>query len=218
MDNKVLLIVGILTLIILGVGVYAFAEKPAKDNSSDVTSEIISSSEENKTYSSAPAMQIDQNKKYTAIMETSKGTMTFELFASENPITVNNFVFLAKDGFYDGISFHRIMKDFMIQSGDPKGDGTGGPGYKFDDEAITRDYERGTLAMANSGVNTNGSQFFIMHKDNPLPKNYVIFGKLTDSFETLDLISNTEVKDNGYGEMSKPLEQITISHIEIIEE
>lgn len=174
-----------------------------------------------KTFTTAPSMQIDAKKHYTAVMKTSKGDMTVELFASENPVTVNNFVFLSRNNFYDGTVFHRIIKGFMIQGGDPVGNGTGGPGYRFDDEKITRDYTRGTLAMANAGPNTNGSQFFIMHADYPLPKNYVIFGKInpsdTTSMTTLDAIADSPVNSNGMGENSKPVETTTINTVEIIE-
>lgn len=170
-----------------------------------------------KQYSSVPAITIDQNKTYTAVMETTKGTMTFNLLVKETPVTVNNFVFLSRDGFYNGTKFHRIIKDFMIQGGDPLGNGTGGPGYKFNDEPITRDYKKGTLAMANSGSNTNGSQFFIIHKDYPLPKNYVIFGEPTGGLEVLDTIANTPVVDNGIGESSKPTEDVLIESVAIEE-
>ena len=142
------------------------------------------------SYSSPPAMAIDPAKAYTATIETSAGTMTADLFASEVPNTVNNFAFLAGEGFYSGVIFHRVIKGFMIQGGDPTGTGTGGPGYKFADEPVSRKYERGTLAMANAGPNTNGSQFFIMHAENGLPPNYTIFGKLTAGEEVVDTIAN----------------------------
>ncbi|MCX6010199.1 MAG: peptidylprolyl isomerase, partial [Chloroflexi bacterium] len=107
-------------------------------------------------------MQIDKSKKYTATLDTSEGSFKIELFAQESPLTVNNFVFLANQGFFNGVIFHRIMKNFMIQTGVPKGTGTGGPGYKFADELPPKHkYEPGIVAMANSGPNSNGSQFFI---------------------------------------------------------
>src|SRR4051794_12590361 len=106
-------------------------------------------------------MQIDPNKQYSATITTSLGTMTADLFAKDAPVTVNNFVFLAGQGYYDGVTFHRVIPNFMAQTGDPTGTGRGGPGYRFKDEPVTRKYVRGTLAMANSGPNTNGSQFFI---------------------------------------------------------
>lgn len=154
-------------------------------------------------------MTIDQNKTYTATIVTTDGSMTATLFAKEDPVTVNNFVFLANDGYYNGVIFHRIIKDFMVQTGDPLGTGRGDPGYQFKDEPVTRKYVRGTLAMANSGPNTNGSQFFIVTKDSPqLPPNYTIFGMLTgdQSFATLDALANTPVtQQTPGGEQSKPV-------------
>ena len=169
-----------------------------------------------KQYSAPPPMQIDPNKHYTATIETSMGTMKAELFASEAPMTVNNFVFLARQGFYDGVTFHRVIKDFMVQAGDPTGTGTGGPGYRFNDEPVNRKYERGTLAMANAGRNTNGSQFFIVHKDYPLQPNYTIFGKLTDGFDTLDKIATTPTGP-GHGGPDTPKQDVTITSIKIDE-
>ncbi|OGG27374.1 peptidylprolyl isomerase [Candidatus Gottesmanbacteria bacterium RIFCSPLOWO2_01_FULL_39_12b] len=160
-------------------------------------------------------MTIDSKKVYKGQITTNKGLFTIELFAKETPVTVNNFVALAKDGFYNNTVFHRIIKDFMIQGGDPKGDGTGGPGYTFADEKITRDYKRGIVAMANSGPNTNGSQFFIVHKDTDVPKNYVIFGQVLTGMETIDKIAGVKVEDNGRGEQSKPTETVKIEKIEI---
>lgn len=172
-----------------------------------------------KQYSEAPAMRIDQNKQYTATITTSKGVMKAELFAKDAPITVNNFVFLARDGFYNGIKFHRIIKGFMVQTGDPNGNGSGGPGYSFKDEPVKRDYVRGTLAMANAGPNTNGSQFFIVHQDNPLPKSYTIFGKVTDGLDVLDAIANTPTvaNPNERGAKSLPQEDVRITSVTIEE-
>lgn len=174
---------------------------------------------ERKTYTKPQDMQIDTNKKYTAKMETTKGTIELELNAKETPITVNNFVVLSRDGFYNGTKFHRIIKDFMIQGGDPLGTGTGDPGYKFDDEEFTGDYSPGTLAMANSGENTNGSQFFIMTGDysGKLPKNYTIFGRVISGMDVVTKIAETPVSDNGQGEQSKPTEDVTVTNIVISE-
>jgi len=170
-----------------------------------------------KQYSKIPEMTIDPGKIYTADVSTSYGNFQIELFAENTPVTVNNFVVLARDGFYNGTPFHRIIKDFMIQGGDPLGDGTGGPGYKFADEKITLDYKKGMVAMANSGPNTNGSQFFIMHQDNNLPKNYVIFGQVVKGMEIIDKIAGVEVEDNGLGEQSKPKEKVIIENITVSE-
>src|SRR5439155_20046062 len=117
-------------------------------------------------WSEAPAMAINPNKQYTATISTTMGDMEIALNPKEPPITVNNFVFLARQGFYENVKFHRVIKDFMIQGGDPLGTGTGGPGYKFQDEPVTGSYSRGTLAMANAGPNTTGSQVFTIHQDN----------------------------------------------------
>jgi Peptidyl-prolyl cis-trans isomerase (rotamase) - cyclophilin family len=133
-------------------------------------------------------------------MKTSLGEIKIELYGDKTPITAGNFAKLAEAGFYDGVKFHRVISGFMIQGGDPlaKDDaqkelwGTGGPGYKFNDEPFEGQYARGTIAMANSGPNTNGSQFFIMHADYPLPPQYVIFGKVLEGMETVDVIAALE--------------------------
>jgi peptidyl-prolyl cis-trans isomerase B (cyclophilin B) len=136
-----------------------------------------------KTYSAPPAMQIDPAKNYVAHFKTNKGEFDIQLFAKDAPVTVNNFVFLAKDGFYDGLSFHRVIPDFMIQGGDPDGRGTGGPGYKWNDEQSAlklRHDGPGVLSMANAGANTNGSQFFITHVETAwLNGKHAVFGKVT---------------------------------------
>ena len=169
-------------------------------------------------YSSPPEMVIDPAKQYTATIRTSKGDMTLELLAADAPVTVNNFTFLAKEGFYDGGGFHRVIKDFMIQGGCPRGDGTGGPGYRFRDEPVNRRYVKGTLAMANAGPNTNGSQFFIVHGDDVgLPPNYTIFGMLTEGLDVLDSLANSPVTNTGRGENSQPSEKLGITTIEVTE-
>lgn len=164
-----------------------------------------------------PTMQIDQNKTYSAVLKTTEGEITIDLDAKKTPITVNNFVTLAKAGFYNGTIFHRVIKDFMIQGGDPNGDGTGGPGYKFADEPFDGEYARGTVTMANSGPNTNGSQFFIIHKDYALPKSYVIFGHVSKGIEVVDKIAEAAVAGSGSGENSKPVSPVTVQSVEISE-
>jgi cyclophilin family peptidyl-prolyl cis-trans isomerase len=161
-------------------------------------------------------MRIDPGKHYTATIDTSLGSMKADLFASEAPTTVNNFVFLARAAFYNDVTFHRVINNFMVQTGDPTGTGTGGPGYRFSDEPVTRQYVRGTLAMANAGPNTNGSQFFIVHKDYPLPPNYTIFGELNDGFDTLDNIAATPTGP-GRGGPDTPRTSVTIRSITIQE-
>lgn len=144
-----------------------------------------------KQYSSPPAMQIDPQKRYTARFDTSRGQFDITLFAKEAPITVNNFVFLARDGFYDGVKFHRVIKSppFMIQGGDPTGSGRGGPGYRFNDEPSALKLKHdgpGVLSMANAGPNTNGSQFFITHIATPhLDGKHAVFGKVAGDGQTV---------------------------------
>ncbi len=161
-------------------------------------------------------MAIDPNNNYIATIHTNLGDFTVELFASEAPLTVNNFVFLSREGFYDGVLFHRVIKEFMVQTGDPRGDGTGGPGYRFEDEPVSRSYSRGIVAMANAGPNTNGSQFFIVHGTNVnLPPSYTIFGQVSSGLDTVDLIANTPVQPSLRGEVSSPTEPLLIESIEI---
>ena len=164
-------------------------------------------------YDAPPELTIDTDADYQAVIKTSKGDITVKLFASESPKTVNNFVVLAREGFYDGVIFHRVIKGFMLQGGDPTGTGRGGPGYKFDDElqaSRDRGYKLGTLAMANAGPNTNGSQFFIMHADYGLPPQYSVFGKTVDGLDIVDEIGNTAT-----GAADKPVEDVVIQTIEI---
>ncbi len=164
-----------------------------------------------------PPMEIDPNKSYSAVIETEVGKIIVGLNADKTPITVNNFVHLAKKHFYDGTIFHRVIKNFMIQGGDPNADGTGGPGYTFNDEPFEGEYKRGMVAMANSGPNTNGSQFFIIHKDYEMPKKYVIFGKVTEGMEVVDKIATAQTTDNGSGENSKPIDPVKIISIQVSE-
>ncbi len=141
-----------------------------------------------KQYSAPPALTLDPAKHYTATFKTEKGDFVVELFADKAPRTVNNFVFLARDGFYDGVTFHRVIKDFMVQGGDPTGTGTGGPGYKFADEfnAALKHSGPGILSMANAGPNTNGSQFFITHVATAwLDGKHTVFGKVIQGMEVV---------------------------------
>ncbi len=171
-----------------------------------------------KQYSAPPLMTINPDARYTAKLTTNKGDINIELFASEVPITVNNFVFLAREGFYDGVSFHRVIQEFMIQTGDPRGDGTGGPGYRFEDEPVTRSYSKGIVAMANAGPNTNGSQFFIVHGANvSLQPRFTIFGQVTTGLDTVDQIAAAPVQPTARGEVSSPTEPLFIESIEITE-
>lgn len=143
-----------------------------------------------KQYAAPPAMSIDKDKKYTATFEVSKGKIVVELFPVNAPATVNNFVFLAREGFYDNTTFHRVISNFMIQGGDPTASGRGGPGYRFEDEIQGfpwMKHQKGSLSMANAGPNTNGSQFFITHLATPhLDGKHVVFGQVVTGQEVVD--------------------------------
>ena len=181
------------------------------------TSSTIGVQMSDKIYDSQPTMQIDVSKSYTAVIKTNLGDMTVEFFTDDAPITVNNFISLSKDGYYDNVIFHRVISGFMIQGGDPSGTGHGDygkfPGYEFEDELDNqRSYEKGILAMANRGPNTNGSQFFIMHVDYPLPYSYTIFGKVVDGFDVIDKIASVETDS-----ADKPTTDVVISTVEVTE-
>ena len=231
MQNYVNYIIGLLVLCVLAFLIY-YTSTPSKnnqDNYQQKTENIVATTSPIKE---TQKQNMQENKKdmYTVKMETNKGTMILELNSKIAPKTVENFVKLANSRFYDGVKFHRVIKDFMIQAGDPQSKddklmaawGTGGPGYKFADEitdpaTYKNGYKRGVLAMANSGPNTNGSQFFIMHKDVPLPPNYTIFGKIKDgdeaSFKTLDAIANVQTLYPG--QLDRPVEAVVITKVTV---
>lgn len=178
--------------------------------------EFDGSSPKSQRFSSQPEMGIDQSKRYSAKMVTSKGEMVIALDAQLAPKTVNNFVFLALYHYFEGIVFHRIIPGFVVQGGDPEGSGRGGPGYRFDDELPPAGrYEIGTLAMANAGPNTNGSQFFIVSGNDgtKLPPAYSIFGKVVKG---LDVLSAIEAVGSRSGTPSEPvtIESVTITESE----
>ena len=168
------------------------------------------------SWKTPPEIEIDVEKRYDAVVKTSEGDITIELLAHDAPKTVNNFVFLARQGYYENVIFHRVIKGFMIQTGDPTGTGTGGPGYKFADEPVRRKYTKGIVAMANAGPNTNGSQFFIVHGASaPLPPNYTIFGEVTDGIDVVDTIAGAPMRPGGEG--SRPQNPARIESVEIRE-
>lgn len=197
-------------LILVGVFVYAMrAQSNAKQTNmrTIIQPQESNSLQTSKTY----AMPI-------ATIETNKGTITIEFFQNDAPKTVENFITLANKGFYNGVIFHRVIKGFMIQGGDPTGTGTGGPGYQFEDElnpatdSYKIGYTAGTVAMANAGPNTNGSQFFIMHKDYPLPHNYTIFGRVTSGMDVVNAIAESKTGAN-----DKPVETVLMSKVTVNE-
>jgi len=200
------LVIGVLVVLVLGTGIFGLVSKykPASEIISPTPGVDIFSQPTPATaagQSVQPKKVMKQYAKFNgvlpdseitgkkAVIETSKGKIEFEIYPEASK-AVSNFVFLAKDGFFDGLTFHRVVPGFVIQGGDPAGNGTGGPGYKFEDEPVTRKYTTGIVAMANAGPNTNGSQFFIMLADHPeLPPNYTIFGNVLTGQEVVDKIA-----------------------------
>ncbi|WP_043714126.1 peptidylprolyl isomerase [Symbiobacterium thermophilum] len=173
-------------------------------------------------WSSPPPMEIDPSKRYRATLRTTKGEIVIDLFADEAPLAVNNFVFLARQGYYDGVKFHRVIKPFMIQTGDPTGTGRGGPGYRFPDELPPKHpYEPGIVAMANAGPNTNGSQFFICSGPQAAGLNhfphYTQFGRVVEGMDVVEALASVPVGPAFNGEMSRPLEEIRIESVRISE-
>lgn len=211
MNKKLIVALVIIVLIAGGATWYAY-------NRSNATKTTTDSSTTPVTTESMSTKSTEEKALPVATIVTNKGTITIELFSNDAPKTVANFVKLAQKGFYNGVIFHRVIKNFMIQGGDPTGTGRGDPGYKFEDElnantdSYKRGYVRGTVAMANSGPNTNGSQFFIMHKDTPLPHSYSIFGRVTSGMDVVDAIaaSKTDATD-------RPVEKITMTKVTVKE-
>ncbi len=222
MRNKFLLISAICLVVILaGCGVQNGTDNYNDGSDTTIGTDNISNNNQaasGNIQTTMPEMTINQSKTYTATLHTDQGDIEIALDAKGTPITANNFVYLAKDGFYDNTVFHRAIDGFMIQGGDPTGTGSGGPGYKFDDEPFAGEYTRGTVAMANSGPNTNGSQFFIMHQDTPLPPNYVIFGHVTKGMETVDKIATAPATLGFDGAMSKPVNPVGLKSVDVNEE
>jgi cyclophilin family peptidyl-prolyl cis-trans isomerase len=176
--------------------------------------------EEKPQFDEPPELTIDPNKTYNVRMRTSCGTIRIRLLPKVAPLAVNSFIFLAQGGFYDGLTFHRIVADFVIQGGDPQGTGSGGPGYEFEDELDNDlEYEVGTLAMANSGPNTNGSQFFIVSgaEAASLPKSYTIFGTVTRGLDVVQAINALPTVGGGGADAEQPAQKVYIERIVIVE-
>lgn len=231
MQSKNLVVIVIIFLVIVGFGSVLFLKKDTSTSEEEInvveykapklvpTDGVedvnIEPMENKKTYNSPPAMQLEDGKNYKAIFKTSMGEIKIDLFEKESPITVNNFVALANEGFYNGLIFHRVIPDFMIQGGDPMGIGTGGPGYNFADEINNKPIIKGSLAMANSGPNTNGSQFFIVTADATpwLDGKHTNFGQVEFGQDVVDAISAVD-RDSS----DKPLLAVTLTSVEIVTE
>ena len=219
--TKQIILVAI-AVIIIGVAWYSTDRKsdvaPVDVNGTDSIININNASTSTSTSTLAALSTSNTTPKsmHTITIQTTKGTIVFETYDQDAPKTVDNFITLANKGFYNGIIFHRVIIGFMIQGGDPTGTGMGGPGYKFADEldpntpSAKAGYVRGVVAMANSGPNTNGSQFFIMHKDTPLPHNYTIFGKVISGMDVVDAIAATPVDGN-----DKPLTKMVMNSVTV---
>lgn len=217
------------SLIVGGAGFAGAQGTPAAETGTPISElacwsedEVITEGEESgmgKQYANAPELRIDPNRTYIATLATNRGDIKVEFYPQDAPQTVNNFICLAQDGYYDGTPFHRIVSGFVIQGGDPTGTGAGGPGYQFSDEPVAKDYERGILAMANAGPDTNGSQFFIVLEDlrGKLPKNYTIFGKVIEGLDVVDAIAQTPTSVGRSGEKSTPMEAITLEQVTVTE-
>lgn len=208
MSNKFNLII-ITVILIIGATLVIKPKEKGPVHMPSTTSKA-SPSIKPKQFKSAEQVII-AGKTYTATLHTSVGDIVINL-SKDTPVTTNNFVFLAQQNFYDGVIFHRVIPGFMIQGGDPTGTGAGGPGYRFNDEKFSGKYNRGTVAMANAGPNTNGSQFFIMHADYGLPPNYVIFGTVKSGLDVVDKIASGKTGPN-----DRPVDPVVINSVDILE-
>ncbi len=210
-------IVGVIVVIVVLAIVFYFMRPQPMSESTTQTENYSTSTPTTTASSTLPitSHQPTKNNMHTVTIETNKGTIVFETYDMDAPKASNNFVTLAGKGFYNGVIFHRVIKGFMIQGGDPTGTGRGGPGYTFEDElnpatpSVKAGYQRGVVAMANSGPNTNGSQFFIMHADYPLlPHKYTIFGKVVKGMEIIDAIANSPVDGS-----DRPVEKMVMNKV-----
>jgi cyclophilin family peptidyl-prolyl cis-trans isomerase len=214
-DNKKILLLAVGLLAVSIVGLILTREGMMMPDENLVQTQT--SQNQGTTYSQ-PEQVLQEGVDYGAVIRTSVGDIEVELFQAETPQTVNSFLFLAKENFFDSLLFHRVIQDFVIQGGDPEGDGSGGPGYQIPDEITDRTYEPYTLGMANSGPNTNGSQFFITSGNileqsmQALNGNYTIFGKVTGGFAVVDSIERVQTD-----EQDKPVNPVVIETVQIIE-
>jgi cyclophilin family peptidyl-prolyl cis-trans isomerase len=216
-SNKIYTI--IILIIILAILYYVWPTKTISTPALVIEAVVP---EDIKTTTSEPlpleTNKINKNLMNTITIETNKGNIVFETYNADAPKAVENFITLANKGYYNGVIFHRVIKGFMIQGGDPTGTGRGGPGYSFEDElnpstdSYKAGYKRGVVAMANAGPNTNGSQFFIMHADYALPNSYTIFGKVISGMDTVDAIANTPVAPG-----DSPIEKVVMKKVTVAE-
>lgn len=214
-EKGALIAIIVFLLVVVGISLWGILSQNGNGPSSPVS--VTTQNGNNVT---AQVEQINtseiKNLMHTITLETNYGTIKFETYDADAPKTVENFITLANKGFYNNLTLHRVIKDFMIQGGDPRGDGTGGPDYKFADElnpnteSYRQGYVKGVVAMANSGPDTNGSQFFIMLKDTPLPHNYTIFGKVIVGQDVVDAIGNVKT-DSG----DKPLSPVVMKSVAV---
>ncbi len=217
--NVTYIIIIIISIVIAGI-FYFSPENPEITIDSYSTESLlltpVATSTPSTSATSTLIINSSKNLMHKITLETSKGTIVFETYDADAPKTVENFITLANKNYYNGVIFHRVIEGFMIQGGDPTGTGRGGPGYTFADElnSATESYKtgyvRGTVAMANAGPNTNGSQFFIMHKDTPLPNNYTIFGRVVSGMEVVDAIATTPTDP-----ADKPLQDVVINKVTV---
>jgi cyclophilin family peptidyl-prolyl cis-trans isomerase len=203
--------------VMLGVGIYGIIKDQSSGakNSPEPAINITASSTDGNSLS----VTTISTMKHVVTIKTNYGSIEFGTYDDDAPKTAANFIKLAESGFYNNLTFHRIIKGFMIQGGDPKGDGSGGPGYQFEDElnpdtaSYKAGYLRGVVAMANAGLDTNGSQFFIMHQDYPLPHDYTIFGKVISGMETIDKIANAKTDASDKPVSPAVMENVTVKSL-----
>ncbi|MFA6432698.1 MAG: peptidylprolyl isomerase [Candidatus Paceibacterota bacterium] len=207
MNSKSQWISIVVVIVIIVIGWFFLDNRAGTKNNEETTTTTTTTTNTN---------QSAKNSMHTVTINTNKGAIVIETYDADAPKTAENFITLANKGFYNGTIFHRVIEGFMIQGGDPTGTGMGGPGYKFADEldsntpSYKAGYVRGTVAMANSGPNTNGSQFFIMHKDTPLPHSYTIFGRVVSGMDVVDAIAASQVDGN-----DKPLTAVTMQAVTV---
>ena len=210
----------IIAIIIIAIGIYYLLPRDDIEvKETGVITNNATTTNDTITASTTASVNVENNIKKDmnkVTIETNKGKIVFETYDNDAPKAVKNFIDLANKGFYNGVIFHRVIKGFMIQGGDPTGTGRGSPGYTFEEElnpnteSYKAGYKRGVVAMANAGANTNGSQFFIMHTDYPLPHNYTIFGKVIEGMEVVDVIANAKTDEN-----DKPIEKILMNKVTV---